>query len=61
VTFLNDAYGGSAAADRNLYLDKVTIATDTAKGSTLTTFNTGPVTFGVSTNASGHLLSASIA
>ena len=30
VTFLNDAWGGSAAADRNLYVDSVTYAGTTA-------------------------------
>ena len=46
VDFLNDAYGGSAAADRNLYVDAISYdGTDTAQSAVLG--KTGPKSFSV--------------
>ena len=46
VDFLNDAYGGSTAADRNLYLNAISYdGTDTAQSAVLG--KTGPKSFGV--------------
>lgn len=45
ITFLNDAWGGSAATDRNLYVDGVTFAGTTAPGAAL--FGNGTQAFKV--------------
>lgn len=45
VSFINDAYGGSAATDRNLYLDGATINGTTIAGSTTTFLSNGTASF----------------
>lgn len=45
LTFLNDAYGGSASTDRNLYLDKATLNGSTIPGSTIAMPGQGTVAF----------------
>ena len=45
VDFLNDAYGGSSTADRNLYVDGATINGQTVGGSALSLDITGSQTF----------------
>lgn len=47
VTFLNDFYGGTAATDRNLYVDNATLNGQTINGSTLALFSQGTGSFGV--------------
>ncbi len=50
VNFLNDAWGGSAATDRNLYIDNATFNAVSIKGATSLMSN-GAVSFGVTGNA----------
>ena len=45
VNFLNDAYGGTAATDRNLYLDSASFHGATVAGSTVTMVSAGPAGF----------------
>nr|WP_321983147.1 carbohydrate-binding domain-containing protein [uncultured Lichenicoccus sp.] len=45
VTFLNDAYGGTATTDRNLYVDNATYGGSAVPGSTLTELSGGPMSF----------------
>ena len=45
VNFLNDAYGGSSATDRNLYVDSATIDGAGVSGAALSLFNTGAKSF----------------
>ena len=45
VNFLNDAYGGSASADRNLYVNSATIDGTAIPGGTLTELSGGAQTF----------------
>jgi hypothetical protein len=45
INFLNDAYGGTAATDRNLYLDSATFHGATVPGSTLALMSAGPAGF----------------
>jgi Ca-dependent carbohydrate-binding module xylan-binding len=45
VNFLNDAYGGSPSADRNLYVDGATIDGSVVSGATLTEHFQGPQSF----------------
>ncbi len=55
VDFLNDAYGGSSAADRNLYVDSATINGTAIGGASLAEYSSGPQSFlfqGTGTNAS---------
>lgn len=47
VSFLNDAYGGTAATDRNLYVDSITDGTATIGGATL--LSNGTMSFIVGT------------
>jgi hypothetical protein len=47
VNFLNDAYGGSAATDRNLYVNGITYG-GVATGQSGVLFSTGPMAFTVS-------------
>ena len=53
VNFLNDAYGGSPATDRNLYVTGATIDNSVVSGATLSEVVSGPTTF--------HLPSAGLA
>ncbi len=55
VNFLNDAYGGSASTDRNLYVDSATINGTAISGGHLTELSGGAQSFtfpGVVTSAS---------
>ncbi len=45
VNFLNDAYGGSASADRNLYVDGATIDGTTVPNSSLQLYSAGAQSF----------------
>ncbi len=45
VNFLNDAWDGSAATDRNLYVDSATYNGTTVSGATLSLGVTGPASF----------------
>ena len=45
VNFLNDAYGGSAAADRNLYVSGAKVDGAPVQGATLTLLSGGPMSF----------------
>ena len=45
VSFLNDAYGGSASTDRNLYVDGITYDGVAVPSSTVSIKNTGSTTF----------------
>jgi hypothetical protein len=47
ISFLNDAYGGSAAADRNLYVDSVAYNGTTQSGAKAALFSNGTATFTV--------------
>ena len=46
VNFLNDAYGGTAATDRNLYVDSATYNGATVNGAAKTLLSAGPASFG---------------
>ncbi len=46
VTFLNDAWGGTAATDRNLYVDGATYNGAAVSGAAATLFSEGPAGFG---------------
>jgi hypothetical protein len=46
VNFLNDAYGGTAATDRNLYVDAATYNGAAVSGAAKTLLSTGPASFG---------------
>ena len=46
VTFLNDAYGGSPAADRNLYVDGLTLNGAPVPNASATLLSAGPASFG---------------
>ena len=46
VTFLNDAYGGTPATDRNLYVNSATIDGATVPSSSLALLNAGSQSFG---------------
>lgn len=46
VNFLNDAWDGDAATDRNLYVDSATYNGTTVSGATLSLGVTGPASFG---------------
>ena len=48
VTFLNDAYGGTPATDRNLYVDGITLDGAASPGATATLYSSGTQTFSVS-------------
>ncbi len=45
VNFLNDAYGGTASTDRNLYLDSASYRGATLPGSTIALLSNGPANF----------------
>ena len=45
VNFLNDAYGGTPATDRNLYVTGATIDNSVVSGATLSEGSAGPATF----------------
>jgi Ca-dependent carbohydrate-binding module xylan-binding len=45
VTFLNDAYGGTRATDRNLYVTPVTIDNSKISAATLSEYTQGPQSF----------------
>ena len=45
VNYLNDAYGGSSATDRNLYVTKASIDNTAIAGSSLTELDPGPQSF----------------
>ena len=45
VNFLNDAYGGTASADRNLYVDRATINGKAIAGASLAEYSTGAQSF----------------
>jgi Ca-dependent carbohydrate-binding module xylan-binding len=45
VNFLNDAYGGTPATDRNLYVTGATIDGQSVSGSSLALYRTGPESF----------------
>ena len=45
ISFLNDAYGGTADTDRNLYLDSATLNGTTVPGSSASLFCQGTYTF----------------
>ncbi len=47
VDFLNDAWGGTAATDRNLYVNDATLNGQTVSGSSLTLFAAGTQSFNV--------------
>ena len=47
VDFLNDAYGGSAAQDRNLYVSAITLGGATATGAPAALYSGGTVSFAV--------------
>ncbi|MGI4944173.1 MAG: carbohydrate-binding domain-containing protein, partial [Janthinobacterium lividum] len=47
VSFINDAYGGSTATDRNLYVDAVTYDGAAASGAPATLLSNGTASFGV--------------
>ncbi|HEY0204778.1 MAG TPA: carbohydrate-binding domain-containing protein [Acetobacteraceae bacterium] len=47
VSFINDAYGGTAATDRNLYVDAVTYNGAAASGAPATMLSNGTANFGV--------------
>ena len=47
VSFINDAYGGSAATDRNLYVDAVTYNGAAASGAPATLLSNDTANFGV--------------
>ena len=51
VNFLNDAWGGTAATDRNLYVDGITYNGQAASGGNL--LSAGPVNFGIAASGGG--------
>ncbi len=51
VSFINDAYGGSAATDRNLYVDAVSYNGAAAGGAPATLLSNGMASFGVAAPA----------
>ncbi len=55
VNFLNDAYGGSASADRNLYVSGMTIDGTAVPGSTLVEYRSGAKTVSFQTKAANTL------
>lgn len=57
VNFLNDAWGGTATMDRNLYVDGATVNGVTVPGATLALFNQGAQSFGF-TDGAGPVLTA---
>jgi Tol biopolymer transport system component len=50
LTFLNDAYGGTPATDRNLYLDGATYNGATVPGAEAVLYSAGPAVFGITDN-----------
>jgi len=50
LTFLNDAYGGTPATDRNLYLDGATYNGATVPGAEAALYSAGPAVFGITDN-----------
>ena len=46
VTFLNDGWGGSAAADRNLYVDGLSVEDEPVAGASAALQQAGPASFG---------------
>jgi serralysin len=63
VTFLNDAWGGTAATDRNLYVTGAKIDGSTVPGGTLIAYASGPrsFTFQVGTTTGASLVQAAAA
>ncbi|MFL5252275.1 MAG: carbohydrate-binding domain-containing protein [Rhodopila sp.] len=51
IQFLNDAYGGSAATDRNLYVDSIAYNSKTESGTSASMMSAGTKTFAVSSTA----------
>ncbi|MDP9096376.1 MAG: hypothetical protein M3N26_07495, partial [Pseudomonadota bacterium] len=58
VTFLNDAYAGDAAHDRNLYVDRMTLFGKIAANSTFARQSNGSVSTLLTTDSTGHLATA---
>ena len=58
VDFLNDAYGGSAAADRNLYVSSVTLGGVAATGAPAVLLSDGTVAFNVPTTGAAAQVAA---
>jgi beta-glucanase (GH16 family) len=56
VTFLNDGYGGSATADRNLYVDSVSFNGVSATGAPATLLSNGTAYFVAAAAASGPVI-----
>ena len=52
ISFINDAYGGSASTDRNLYVDQVTYDGQAAAGAPATLYSTGTQNFTTPAGAS---------
>ena len=52
VNFLNDAYGGTAATDRNLYVDGVSYDGTAQSGGSASLLSAGPVNIGVAASGS---------
>ena len=48
VSFLNDAYGGTAATDRNLYVKSIAVNGDPVSGSSATLLSAGTAHFQIS-------------
>jgi Ca2+-binding RTX toxin-like protein len=55
VKFLNDAYGGTAATDRNLYVDGATYNGAAVSGAAKALLSAGPASFSFTDNAAGNL------
>ena len=61
ISFVNDAYGGTAATDRNLYVDAVTYNGAAATGAPATLLSNGTASFGVSGPAAATPLTLHLA
>lgn len=59
VNFLNDAYGGSAGADRNLYVESATYNDANVAGAARTLWSAGPSRFSVTDGGGGAAPSGS--
>ena len=60
ITFLNDAKGTTASANRNLYLDKATLGGETIAGSTSSLPTNGTKTFTIGVDAAGKLATSTL-
>lgn len=61
VSFLNDAYGGSAAQDRNLYVSSATVDGATVAGASLTEYSNGAQSFAFKGPAAAAVTAAAAA